>query len=171
MLFLLLHPVAPPPFQALLTVLPSSPKPTPQLCRFPAQGLPLGFSTLQVPLPLLECFLFTLGWGVEAAEVGGVPSPYKAALNALSLPSVADILESKEQPGMSNIKRVSVVAAVVLALAAAVVTGIIVICFIGQVPRARYYPVCVSHVLSLILPITLHHRWYLLQFIDEKIEA
>ena len=101
---------------------------------------------------------------------GGSPLSYKAALNALSLPSMADILESREQPGMSNTKPVSLVAAVVLVLAAAVVMGIIVIRF-GHAPRARHCPMCFSHVSSLILPITLHHRWYHLQFIDEEIEA
>lgn len=164
------------PSRLCLTVLHSSPKPTPQLCCFPARRAagPQGRRAAFWASLLRRCHC--LSWNASSPPLarggvaGGSPLSYKAALNALSLPSMADILESREQPGMSNTKPVSLVAAVVLVLAAAVVMGIIVIRF-GHAPRARHCPMCFSHVSSLILPITLHHRWYHLQFIDEEIEA
>lgn len=84
---------------------------------------------------------------------------------------MADILESREQPWVCNTIPVVAVATVALVAAAAVVTVIMAIRFIGHMPRARHYPMCFSHVLSLILPVTLHHRWYHLQLEDEETEA
>ena len=136
MLFLLLlHPVAQPPFQALSycsSFLPqthSSTLPLPSSQGRRAAG-PQGRRAAFWASLLRRCHC--LSWNASSPPLarggvaGGSPLSYKAALNALSLPSMADILESREQPGMSNTKPVSLEAAVVLVLAAAVVMGIIV---------------------------------------------